>query len=338
VTFENIRARLQEAVAGNRIPGAVIAVTDRRETVWQEAFGFADRESERAQQTNDIFFIASSSKPLAATTVFLLAESGRLALDEHLKRLLSHSAGIFGNDTKDLVERDLLRNAGRSLADAAAGIAARPLIYPPGESAVYSDAGIMLAGRAAEVAAGREFHDVMREVLLDPLGMLDTFYRNAGDAAPRIVTSHQLVAGRLQRAALQHRLKQDGLIRVGSGLFSTAADLARFLRLHLDSGERFAEMRRDQTGGHWHLDPMGGSNAGYGLGWQLGGGAFFHAGAFGSLIWADHAAGLGVVLLTQMPIMQVYAFWREMVRAIRHQNAGTADEPTWPPQSGHLRT
>jgi CubicO group peptidase (beta-lactamase class C family) len=310
----SIRPRLREAIAGERIPGAVIAVTDPQQTIWEEAFGFADRETGRPQATDDIFFIASSTKPLAATTIFLMAEAGRLPLDAHLKQLLSHSAGVFGNDTKDPMERDLLRNASRSLADAAMGIAARPLIYPPGESAVYSDAGIMLAGRAAEVAGGREFDQLMRKVLLDPLEMRDTFYRNPGGAAARLAVSHQRTAGKLQRAALQHRLKQDGLIRVGSGLFSTAADLARFLRLHLAGGERFAEMHRDQTNGHWHKDPMGGSNAGYGLGWQLGAGAFFHAGAFGSLIWADPTAGLGVVLLTQMPIMQVYAFWREMIQ------------------------
>jgi CubicO group peptidase (beta-lactamase class C family) len=313
----SVRRRLREAVEGSRIPGAVIAVTDRRQTLWEEAFGFADREAGRAQRTDDIFFIASSTKPLAATTIFLMAEAGRLTLDTHLKQLLSHSAGIFGNDTKDPVERDLLRNASRSLAEAAAGIAARPLIYPPGEGAVYSDAGMMLAGRAAETAGGRDFDLLMREVLLDPLAMHDTFYRNAGDAAPRLAVSHQRAAGKLQRAVLQHRLKQDGLIRVGSGLFSTAGDLAKFLRLHLGGGERFAEMRRDQTNGHWHKDPMGGSNAGYGLGWQLGGGAFFHAGAFGSLIWADPSTGIGAVLLTQMPIMQVYSFWRELIREIQ---------------------
>ncbi len=315
----SIRARLREAVEKDRIPGAVIAVADRRQTVWEEAFGFADRAAGRPQLADDIFFIASSTKPLAATTIFLMAEAGRLTLDARLKQLLSHSAGIFGNDTKDPLERDLLRNASRSLTDAAAGIAERPLIYPPGESAVYSDAGIMLAGRAAEVAGGGEFDRLMRQVLLDPLEMRDTFYRHSAEIAPRLAVSHQRVQARLQRAVLQHRLKQDGLIRVGSGLFSTAADLAKFLRLHLGSGKRFAEMRRDQTGGHWHKDPMGGSNAGYGLGWQLGGGAFFHAGAFGSLIWGDYDAGLGVVLLTQMPIMQVYSFWRELIQDSFHR-------------------
>src|SRR5580658_4388371 len=101
----SIRARLQDAIAGERIPGAVIAVTDRQRTIWEEAFGFADRESGRPQRADDIFFIASSTKPLAATTIFLMAEAGRLVLDAHLKRLLSHSAGIFSNDTKDPIER-----------------------------------------------------------------------------------------------------------------------------------------------------------------------------------------------------------------------------------------
>jgi len=310
VSFDpgRIRERLLEAVAGESIPGAVVAVTNAQSTLWEEAFG--------AQNTTDIFYIASSTKPLAATAIFLLAERGDLELDTHLRQLLSHSAGIFGNDTKDPIERELLRNAGRSLAEAAAGISARPLIYPPGERAVYSDAGMMLAGRAAEVACGRGFGALMREVLLDPLGMSDTFYFNDGSAAPRLAVSYQRTQAKLQPAVLQHRLKHDGLVRVGSGLFSTAADLAKFLRFHLNNRDRLAEMHRDQTNGHWHIDPMGGSNAGYGLGWQLDGGCFFHAGAFGSLIWANPALQLGVVLLAQLPIMQVYSFWRQLLKEV----------------------
>jgi CubicO group peptidase (beta-lactamase class C family) len=318
-TMDAVQPRIQEAVNTQRIPGAVVAVTDRSQIVWSQAFGLADRESGRVQRTDDVFFIASSSKPLAATTVFLTTP-----LDTHLQQLLSHSAGVFGNDTKDPVERDLLRTPHRSLADAASGIAARPLIYTPGEGTKYSDAGIMLAGRAAEVTTGAEFDAVMKSVLLDPLGMRDTFYRTDGsNLAERLGVSYQRVENRLQRAVLQHRLKHDGLIRPGSGLFSTASDLAAFLRFHLNNQERFAEMYRDHTSGRWYKDPMGGTNSGYGLGWQLGdNGVFYHAGAFGSLIWADRVKGIGIVLLTQMPILEVYSFWRQIVAEIR--SSGTS--------------
>jgi CubicO group peptidase (beta-lactamase class C family) len=315
-----IAEKIEEAISNNRIPGAVVGVTNRHKTTWQQAFGYADIDSLRAQQVDDIFYIASSSKPLAATTIYVQAEA-RGELTTRTKLMLAHSAGIFGNDTKDPIERDLLRSARRTLAEAAAGIAARPLVYPPGEGSSYSDAGLMLAGHEAAAAAGTEFDVLMRDVLLTPLEMHDTFYRiPEGEAAEaissRLAVSYQRTGGTLHHAALQHRLKHDGLLRVGSGLFSTAADLAAFLRLHISERERFAEMHRDHTIGRWKKDPMGGENVGYGLGWQLGGGAFFHAGAFGSLIWAHPQKGIGVVLLTQMPIMQVYAFWREIVREI----------------------
>src|SRR6266404_3699240 len=126
-TVKVLSERLQQAVDAGRIAGAVAAVTNRQETLWAGAFGDV--------QPDTIFYIASSSKPLAATTIILQAPP-----DDHTRQLLSHSGGIFGNDTKDPVERDLLRNAGRTLAEAAAGIAARPLICAPGEGTVYSDA------------------------------------------------------------------------------------------------------------------------------------------------------------------------------------------------------
>jgi len=245
--MKEIRQRIQDAIAANVLPGAVIVVTRQDGLHWEAAFGFADRELGRAQQTDDIFFIASSTKALAATTIFMLAERGTLLLDKNMRRLLSHSAGIFGNDTKQLIERDLLRNATRTLAEAAAEIQTRPLIYPPGEGTVYSDAGFMLAGRAAEVASGREFHITLHHTLLAPLEMTDTFYRATYEDAPRQSVSYQRVDGELKRAFLQHHLRRDGLVRVGSGLFSTGRDLAAFLRFHLASGSRFAEMRTPGT-------------------------------------------------------------------------------------------
>lgn len=281
----------------------IVTAVDR--VLWEEAFGIYNIET--------IFQIASSTKSLAATTIYMLGEQGVLPFDSKLRLLLSHSAGVFGNHTTDPIEKDLLRNGHRTLAEAAAGIEARPLAYPPGEGTSYSDAGFFLAGRAAEVATGREFHEVMRDTLLAPLEMEETFYRATTQDASRQAVAYQRNDGVLQPAHLQHRFKRDGLIRVGSGLFSTARDLAKFVRFQLASGERFNEMHVDQTSGRWHKDPMGGTNAGYGYGWQLGDGNFFHAGAHGSIVWVNPQAGIGAVLLTQMPILQVYTLWRYII-------------------------
>ncbi len=319
---------MQDAVEQGTIPGAAISVLHHGETILEEGFA--------PQRADGVFHIASCAKTLAATTVAILIDEGRLSLDDPVSRwipgiagatvrhLLSHSAGLFANEGRNSLQSDLLRNSRLTLRESVLGIAAQPLAYTPGEGTAYSDAGLMVAGRIAEIVAGQEFDEVMRTRLLDPLGMSDTFYRTDRNLSERMAITFHRSGGGWQRAALQPRLHPDGLIKVGGGLFSTARDLARFLRFHLDSPPLGLEMRRDQTGGRWKKDPMGGENAGYGLGWQLGeiaenGAArvFFHAGAFGTLMWADAEAQLGAVLLTQAPIMNVYGFWRELVAFIR---------------------
>ena len=161
---------------------------------------------------------------------------------------------------------------------------------------------------------------MLRTRMTDPLGMHDTFYRPTHDVSARLAVMYHRTPTGLKRAGLQQKLRDSGLIKVGSGIVSSASDLARFLQMHLRDGENILprelalEMRRDQTGGRWNKDPMGGENSGYGLGWQLGDeGIFFHAGAFGSLIWADARRGRGVVLLAQTPIHNVYDLWRKVI-------------------------
>jgi CubicO group peptidase (beta-lactamase class C family) len=298
-----------------------VAVALTAETVLHhEVFG--------AYREDHVFFLASSAKPIAASAMVFLEEEGLLSLDEPagrwfpqldarvtLRRLLSHSAGIFGNQTEAPAQKDLLHNRGRTLAEAAEAIAAQPLDHPPGGVA-YSDAGFQLAGRIAELVTGLGFDEMVRDRLTIPLGMPETYF--AGPEWRRLQPAQAGVTG--QPEGLPHKL-----IRCGSGAFSTAADLTRFLQFHLR--EPHAEMRRDQTGGRWTQDPMGGSNAGYGLGWQLGeldergiARVFFHAGAFGTLLWADAEGDRGVILLTQAPILRVYAFWRELLGRIRAES------------------
>ena len=294
--------QIQAAIEGRQLAGCVVAVVDRERVLREEAWG--------EQKVDDLFFIASTSKALAATAILTAVPL------EEVRGLLSHTSGVFPNATKDPAQADLIRNPHRTLADAASGIEAQPR----GEGAAYSDAGFLLAGRKAEIASGLEFDEFVRTRLTEPLGMSNTFYRTDQDVSARLAVMYHRTPQGLKRAGLQQKIRNSGLIKVGSGLASSARDLARFLQLHLRDGENILpaevarEMRRDQTGGRWKHDPMGGENSGYGLGWQLGDdGVFFHAGAFGSLIWGDFNRGLGVVLLAQTPIHNVYDLWRKVI-------------------------
>lgn len=77
-----------DLVDRHRIAGAVTAVARRGRLVHWEAQGLADAESTRAMRTDDIFALASMTKPVTAAAVMMLLEEGRLRLGDPLEKFL----------------------------------------------------------------------------------------------------------------------------------------------------------------------------------------------------------------------------------------------------------
>ena len=138
-----IRRIIDRAVASGRIPGAVVIVRKDGRNVVEEAAGYAVIEQRRPMRADDLFMIASSTKPFTATAVLTLADQGKLGLDDPVRRyypafqgsstirqLLSHTSGVFGNDAPPEVGeamRDFDRTRGASVE-----LSVRePLAYQP---------------------------------------------------------------------------------------------------------------------------------------------------------------------------------------------------------------
>jgi CubicO group peptidase (beta-lactamase class C family) len=73
---------LNRAVTEKRIAGAVVLVKQRGKIVFEEAAGYADLESGRRMRGDEIFMMASSSKPFAASAIMALVEQGKIRLDD----------------------------------------------------------------------------------------------------------------------------------------------------------------------------------------------------------------------------------------------------------------
>ena len=69
-------------------------------------------------------------------------------------------------------------------------------------------------------ATGLEFDEVLRTRLTDPLGMRDTFYRTDHDVSARLAVMYHRTPHGLKRAGLQQKIRNSGLIKVGSGIVS----------------------------------------------------------------------------------------------------------------------
>lgn len=215
-------------------------------------YGMADLESRRpvvAEQT--LFRIGSVSKTFTWTAVMMLAERGELDLDADvneylagveveeafdepvtLRHLMHHRAGFEDTLRLFAVADDDPRSLSQLLAEH------QPeRVYPPGARTSYSNWGAALAAQIVENVAGMPYGDFLRDEILDPLAMHDTTWLAPGNMdeglRARLATGYKSEQGGL---GLQGYL-QIGPYWPAGGIASTAIDMARWMRFHLNGGE-----------------------------------------------------------------------------------------------------
>ena len=251
-----------------------------------------------------------------------------------IRHLLTHTSGLPAWEILYLPGRAAGGRPGarpcRSIAEAVARICEMPVDRPPGREVVYSDLGFIILGHLVELLARTSTRAYAQRFILGPLSMRHTRYTpprawwprcaatEDGNAYERVKAAEQGV-GRWfgwRKHVLRGEVHDGNAWYVGrgvaghAGLFSTAADVARFAQAVLRGGtlagrrvltrDSVAEATRDQTPG---LNP-----GRRGLGWSLSGWTFFgtraspasfgHTGFTGTSLLIDPERDLIVVLLT----------------------------------------
>jgi uncharacterized protein YbbC (DUF1343 family) len=313
-----IDAAVEEAIASQSVPGAVVVVGRHNGVLFRRAYGFRELEPERAPMTLDTLFdLASLTKPIAtATSIMVLVERGAVGLDDPLmkyvkgcdkngmgaitlRHLLLHVAGLPADTRKE----DFAH--GRS--EAIRRICNGTLRAAPGVGSIYSDLGFLLLEEVVRHVAARELSDFAGEAIFTPLGMKDTGFVPS-DALKERAAWTELVDG-VWRVGVVHdpRAYLLGGVAGHAGLFSTADDLALYARAILGGGEvdarRVLSPRTVATMIAPH-DVPGGIRA---LGWNVdsswrGEGlsprAIGHFGFTGTALWIDPDKDLFTVVLT----------------------------------------
>jgi len=186
-----------EAVAQERVPGAVLLVAQHGRVLHERAYGYAqlyelrdgrvERLAEpRPLRTSTLFDLASVTKVMATTfAVMLLVDRGALDLDAPVGRylpelrdpphdaitvrhLLTHSSGLY--------RWQPIYYHARDAAEALAHIDRLPLEFEIGAGRQYSDLGFMLLGAIVERVGGRPLDVFVREELYAPLGLRATVF------------------------------------------------------------------------------------------------------------------------------------------------------------------
>lgn len=331
VRLAKIAERMGAFVAEGQASGVVNLVARDGKIAYRNAVGMAEIETNRAMQPDTMFAIASMTKPITATAVMILRDEGKLALDDPVAKYLPEFSEVKFQDQppqRPITLRDLMthtaglggsqQNEG-SLAATAAAIARRPLLFQPGAKWSYSP-GLTVCGRVVEVVAGQPFEKFLDQRIFQPLGMKDTTFFPDEAQQRRLARLYKPGAQPGSLEATTHWLSDLGADRTpnpSGGLFSTAADMARFYQMVLDGGrcggkqivsvESVQEMTRNQTS-----DLTTGFTDGncWGLGWcivrqpqgvtaMLSPGTFGHGGAFGTQGWVDPQRRMIFVLMVQ---------------------------------------
>ncbi len=325
-----VAKQMKDFVERGRASGVVTLVAHEGKVVHHASCGLADVEAGRAMENDAIFAIASMTKPVTATALMILVDEGKVSLDAlvtkylpefesvelegepvgkscTVRHLLTHTSGIGGQQ---------LTSA--TLAETVRKLTEQPWRFEPGAKWKYSP-GLSVCGRIVEVVSKQPYERFLAKRIFEPLGMKDTTFVPNEEQRERVVKLYAPGEEPGEIVAVPDWIHGDGTgaPNPSGGLYSTAADLARFYQTVLNGGEldgvrivsakSAKEMTRVQTG-----DLVTGFTPGngWGLGWcvvrepqgvsaALSPGSYGHGGAFGTQGWVDPKTNRVYVLLIQ---------------------------------------
>ena len=326
-----IKPAMEELLKQKRAAGVVTLVVREGRTVHLEAAGMADIEKKKPMMPDTIFWIASMTKSLTSTAVMILVDEGKLSLDEPatkwlpelakvkiangralfrpitLRDLLSHTSGIADPARKP-------SDGNVPIAQYALDLLKEPFDFQPGSEFQYGF-GLTVAGRIVEIASGKSFEQFLGERIIAPLAMKDTTWHPDAAQRTRIARTYKLSGDALVPAHNAFLTSEPDIRREAEpsgGLFSTAADMARFYQMVLNGGEldgkRIVSAKgvTEMTKAH----TVAGKTIPYGLGWfnnaaekkvtpHMSDKSFGHGGAFGTHGWVDPEKKMIVVFMVQ---------------------------------------
>ena len=342
--IERVRDLCAGWVKSGHTPTLAVLVARRGVVVLHEAFGrLGPGEDSPPLRLDSIFPVSSIAKPITATAVMTLVEEGRLGLN---RPVVDYIPEISGEGTGEVLVHHLLTHtSGYNEQELSAFEARRrqegidigpsdatqhprihealtllypaPLWKPPGAEMSYCNYNYELLGEIVRRVSGRSFADFVRERVLGPLGMSDSYFSVPESIWPRLVCRPPDAPFGQPFPFLADFPGLDSAVwrevpHTFGGLFSTARDLAVFGQMFLDGGTHggvrvlsrpaVSEMTRNQIPGlevEFMLNRR--FEASYGYGWfvasnakwrYLNGalpaqGTFSHLGLGGALLWVD---------------------------------------------------
>lgn len=255
----SLPAQLPDSIAGHvdsvfiafdkpTSPGCALGIYNAGEVAYMRGYGSANLEHGIPITPRTVFDLGSTSKQFTGMSVRLLAQDGRLSLDDEVRRwipelpayskpvtirhLLHHTSGL-----RDYLTLMWLRGVnfdGVTTADDALSLIVRQreTNFEPGSEYLYSNSGFFLLSEVVRRASGKSLAEFARERLFTPLGMQQTHFH---DDHTMIVPNR--ATGYAPRDGGGFKLSMSGFEQVGDGsVMTTVEELARWDRNFYDAG------------------------------------------------------------------------------------------------------
>jgi CubicO group peptidase (beta-lactamase class C family) len=263
------------------IPALQLAVVHKGKIIKSQNYGVSNIELNAPVTDDTMFEIASNTKQFTAGAIMLLAQDGKLNLDDSITKylsglpptynaitvryLLNHTSGV-----KDYIEEfELNRRLDYTNQELIERIGANELNFPPGENARYSTTGYLLLGLIIEQITGKPYGEFLRERIFEPLGMNRTRAINLAEIIPNRASGYKFENGILRNGRY---VAQTLRASADIGLMTTALDTAKwdaalntnkiFTRVSLDAMFTPARLKNGSIAyNDW--------NANFGLGWFI---------------------------------------------------------------------
>jgi CubicO group peptidase (beta-lactamase class C family) len=261
---------LKKATDSGDVPGVVALATNRDRTIYEGAFGKRVLGQDAAMTSDTVVWIASMTKALTSACAMQLVEQGKLDLESSaskwvpdlatvevlegfdaagkprtrkpkrpitLRHLLTHTAGFSYEIWNSDIQRyqQVYNLPGITTCKNAA--LRTPLLFDPGERWDYG-INIDYVGKAAEAVSGKKLSVVLKENLLDPLGMVDTGFKITPSMRQRLAKIHQRGEDDKLTPLMDMEIPQEPEFEMGgAGLYGTAGDYIKFVRMILNGGK-----------------------------------------------------------------------------------------------------
>jgi CubicO group peptidase (beta-lactamase class C family) len=245
--LDDIQHRLDALARRHRVPGATLAIS-RGDELLDFATGVLNLRTQVPATTDSVFQIGSNTKIMTTTLIMQLVDDGKVELDAPVqdyvpsfelavpgadqitvRQLLTHTSGIQGDHFEGYGRGD------EAIGRYVESLRGLGLVHPPGQLWSYCNTGFVLAGYVAEQVTGLPYHQLLRERISGPAGLASVAVLVEDMAAARMAVGH-LTGADGRPAVAPTVIMEYAAAPAGSRTAATAADLARFTRIHLAGG------------------------------------------------------------------------------------------------------